>query len=117
MEFLHEEDCTMKSPVKYVGVALLGMALGASGGIVTRADSQDEHRQEENRRNDEHRSRRVYDRTHKDYHNWDDNEDRTYRQYYSEQHRDYRDYNKLNRRQQSEYWQWRHNHSEGEQRH
>jgi hypothetical protein len=121
-DFKREEDCAMKSAAKCVSFVLLGAGLCAPAAIVARAASQDEHRQEENRRNDEHRNdehrnRRVYDRAHKDYHNWDDNEDRTYRQYYSEQHRDYRDYDKLNRRQQNEYWNWRHNHSDGEERH
>ena len=106
----------MKSAAKYISFVLLGAGLCAPAAIVTRAASQDEHRQDENRGN-EHSNRRVYDREHKDYHNWDANEDRSYRQYYSEQHRDYRDYNKLNRRQQSDYWKWRHNHSDGEEHH
>jgi hypothetical protein len=53
---------------------------------------------------------RVYDRDHKDYHNWDDHEDRAYRGYLSEQHRDYREYNKQNAKEQRNYWKWRHNH-------
>jgi hypothetical protein len=97
-----------------------GAGLCIPAAIVARAAIQDEHRQEENRRDDEHRNdeqrnRHVYDRAHKDYHNWENNEDRAYRQYYSEQHRDYRDYDKLNHLQQNEYWNWRHNHSNGEQ--
>src|SRR5580700_9207425 len=53
---------------------------------------------------------RVYDRHHKDYHNWDDHEDRAYRNYLGEQHRDYREYNKQKRRDQDNYWKWRHQH-------
>ena len=53
---------------------------------------------------------RVYDRNHKDYHNWDDREDRAYRGYLTEQHRNYREYNKQNSRQQRNYWAWRHSH-------
>jgi type III secretory pathway component EscR len=53
---------------------------------------------------------RVYDRNHKDYHNWDDREDRAYRNYLSEQHKDYREYNKQNRKEQDHYWNWRHSH-------
>lgn len=53
---------------------------------------------------------RVYDRNHKDYHNWDDREDRSYRNYLSEQHKDYREYNKQNRKEQDHYWNWRHSH-------
>jgi Ni/Co efflux regulator RcnB len=53
---------------------------------------------------------RVYDRHHRDYHNWDDHEDRAYRNYLGEQHRDYREYNKQKRRDQDNYWKWRHQH-------
>jgi heat shock protein HspQ len=53
---------------------------------------------------------RVYDRDHKDYHNWDDNEDRAYRGYLTEQHITYREYNKQNRKTQRGYWNWRHEH-------
>jgi hypothetical protein len=55
---------------------------------------------------------RVYDSHHKDYHNWDDHEDRAYRRYLSEQHYEYREYNKQNHRRQEAYWKWRHNHPE-----
>jgi hypothetical protein len=53
---------------------------------------------------------RVYDSNHRDYHNWDDHEDRAYRRYYSEQHRQYRAYDRENARRQRAYWKWRHNH-------
>ncbi|MEQ1472866.1 MAG: hypothetical protein ABLQ96_03540 [Candidatus Acidiferrum sp.] len=53
---------------------------------------------------------RVYDRDHRDYHNWDDREDRAHRRYYTEQHREYRAYDRENARRQRAYWRWRHNH-------
>ena len=53
---------------------------------------------------------RVYDSNHRDYHNWDDREDRAYRRYYTEQHREYRAYDQENARRQRAYWKWRHNH-------
>jgi len=53
---------------------------------------------------------KVYDRDHKDYHNWDDNEDRAYRGYLTEQHKTYKVYAKQNHKSQSEYWNWRHSH-------
>jgi hypothetical protein len=53
---------------------------------------------------------RVYDSHHRDYHNWDDREDRAYRRYYTEQHREYRAYDKENAKRQRAYWKWRHNH-------
>jgi hypothetical protein len=53
---------------------------------------------------------RVYDRDHRDYHNWDDREDHAYRRYYSERHKHYRQYDKQRAREQRNYWKWRHNH-------
>jgi hypothetical protein len=53
---------------------------------------------------------RVYDRDHKDYHNWDDREDRAYGQYRSENPRSAHEFSKASKRQQSQYWNWRHSH-------
>jgi hypothetical protein len=53
---------------------------------------------------------RVYDRDHKDYHNWDDREDRAYRSYLNDQHRSYRAYDKQSHKDQRNYWNYRHNH-------
>jgi hypothetical protein len=53
---------------------------------------------------------RIYDRDHKDYHNWDDREDHAYRAYLTEQHQTYRVYAKQNRKNQGLYWNWRHSH-------
>ncbi|MFZ0409972.1 MAG: hypothetical protein WA875_05370 [Candidatus Acidiferrales bacterium] len=53
---------------------------------------------------------RVYDRDHKDYHNWDDHENAQWGLYLSTNHRHYHEYNKANRREQSQYWNWRHSH-------
>ena len=51
---------------------------------------------------------RVYDAEHKDYHNWDANEDRSYQRYRTEHH-EKRDFVQLSTRQQTVYWNWRHN--------
>lgn len=53
---------------------------------------------------------RVYDRNHKDYHNWDDNENRAWGQFLVENHRESHEYAKSNRKEQSQYWNWRHAH-------
>ena len=53
---------------------------------------------------------RIYDRSHRDYHQWNGDEDRLYRQYLADHHRRYRAFSRLNRKQQLEYWQWRHDH-------
>jgi hypothetical protein len=53
---------------------------------------------------------RVYDRSHKDYHNWDENENRAWGQYLSENHRNSHEYTKAKKKEQSQYWKWRHAH-------
>jgi hypothetical protein len=53
---------------------------------------------------------RVYDPGHKDYHNWDEREDRAYRHYVEERHEQYRKYDKLKEKEQRDYWNWRHSH-------
>jgi hypothetical protein len=53
---------------------------------------------------------RVYDRNHRDYHNWDDREDRAWGVYLTNNHRRHYEYSKANRREQNRYWAWRHNH-------
>ena len=53
---------------------------------------------------------RVYDPAHRDYHNWNDQEERRYREYLDEHHMRTRAYSQLSTRQQRNYWQWRHEH-------
>ncbi len=57
---------------------------------------------------------RIYDRDHRDYHNWDDREDRAYRRYYVVQRRTYREYDKQNSKAQRKYWKWRHTHPDND---
>jgi hypothetical protein len=55
---------------------------------------------------------RYYDRDHKDYHEWNESENRAYRHWLMEERheRQYRDYNRLKAAQQRDYWRWRHEH-------
>jgi hypothetical protein len=53
---------------------------------------------------------RVYDRDHKDYHNWDDHENHAWGLYLSDNHLKAREYSKASRKDQSNYWNWRHSH-------
>jgi hypothetical protein len=53
---------------------------------------------------------RVYDRDHKDYHNWDDRESRSYDQYRVEHPRYNAEFSREGRRHQRNYWNWRHEH-------
>jgi hypothetical protein len=82
---------------------VVGAALLAPASI--QAAGPQEHRPATNQK-------RVYDRSHKDYHVWDDREDHAYRQYFGDQHKTYRGYSTLNRKQQTTYWNWRHEHGD-----
>jgi hypothetical protein len=53
---------------------------------------------------------RIYDRDHKDYHDWDDREGRAYERYRHD-HPEFKvEFRKNNSRRQTEYWRWRHGH-------
>ncbi len=53
---------------------------------------------------------RVYDRDHKDYHNWDDHENRAWGIFLTNNHKKNHEFARANRREQSNYWKWRHEH-------
>jgi len=109
-EFLSREEVSMKSGYRYLFSSIcLTAALALPSAMSYAAPQQDNGRQEEHRRDDNDRNR-VYDRDHKDYHNWDDNEDHHYRQYLGERHRDYHPFLEAKAKEQRAYWNWRHNH-------
>jgi hypothetical protein len=58
----------------------------------------------------DHDRNRVYDRDHKDYHQWDDHEKDAWGRFLAEKHRKDHEFTKANRKEQSEYWNWRHAH-------
>ena len=60
-----------------------------------------------------HSERRYYDKQGKDYHTWNDNEDRAYRSYLTEQHQSYRSFDKQAPARRQVYFNWRHNHPDG----
>ena len=55
---------------------------------------------------------RYYDRDHKDYHEWNDGEDRAYRHWLEERHIKYHDWAHASRVEQRDYWRWRHDHAD-----
>lgn len=81
----------------YISVLFLGVTLLLPAAI--RAD--DDHHEKDHR---------YYDREGKDYHEWNEQEERAYRHYLEERHEQYHAWNKLKREQQREYWKWRHSH-------
>jgi hypothetical protein len=60
--------------------------------------------------NDEGVQIRVYDSQHKDYHNWDDRENRAWGVFLTNRHKKIHEYKESNRREQENYWNWRHSH-------
>jgi hypothetical protein len=56
----------------------------------------------------ENRSPRYYDRAYRDYHVWNNSEDRLYREFLAEHHMRPRPMSQLSPRQQRNYWAWRH---------
>lgn len=80
---------------RYVGALVLGASL-----LMPAISFAEEHR--------------YYDRDHKDWHAWNDNENRAYRHWLMEERREhqFREYHRLHARDQREYWRWRHEHSD-----
>jgi hypothetical protein len=93
------EDYIMRRIERYISSLILAAAIAAPALIVAEAKAQEASVQV-----------RVYDRDHRDYHNWDDREDHAYRGYLVEQHRSYRAYDRQHYRVQRHYWNWRHSH-------
>jgi Ni/Co efflux regulator RcnB len=107
---LSQEEEDMHRAYQYLFTSfVLTAALAAPSAMNAAGKAQDNGRQEENHRDDKDRNR-VYDRYHKDYHNWDDREDHAYRGYLEERHREYRPLTEMRAKQQRAYWNWRHNH-------
>ena len=88
---------------RYFSLLFLGAALVAPAALIAGPQPQEGSVQV-----------RVYDRDHRDYHNWDDREDRAYRRYLVVQHRGYRSYERQNYRVHRHYWQWRHSHPDND---
>jgi hypothetical protein len=87
----------MRSKSVFISSLLLTAALAAPVAIMAAARPQEASVQV-----------RVYDKNHKDYHNWDDNENRNWERFLTENHRNSHEFSKANTKEQSEYWNWRH---------
>jgi hypothetical protein len=53
---------------------------------------------------------RVYDSSHKDYHNWDDRENRAWGIFLTDNHRKSHEFSRASKKEQGQYWNWRHQH-------
>ena len=86
------------------------LALGAALIAPVALKAQDESRKTTTTTTTTTESKRYYDTEEKDYHVWNDQEDRAYRLYLQENHRDYVEFPKVKTTEQREYWRWRHGH-------
>jgi hypothetical protein len=60
----------------------------------------------------DHDDHRFYDKRHKDYHQWNDHEDRAYHMYWEQRHHAYVDWARASEAERQRYWNWRHSHSD-----
>jgi uncharacterized protein YecT (DUF1311 family) len=93
--------------MKHISAFLLTAVMAAPTVVLAAPSAQDRRSAQE---------RRVYDRAHKDYHVWDDREDRAYHAWLAEQHHRNQAYSRLKQKEQREYWSWRHDHGDGDRR-
>lgn len=92
--------------LQILGALLLGAALVTPVAI----KAQDESRRTTTTTTTTTETKRYYDPAEKDYHVWNDREDRAYRAYLMEKHRDYMEFPKVKVTEQREYFRWRHHH-------
>lgn len=98
----------MHSTKRLIPSLFLSVAMLAPIGALAIPAPQDEHEKHEQ----EMHERRVYDSVHKQYRNWNSNEDDAYRRWLKERHKSYVMFDKLDHKRQEEYWKWRHEHED-----
>jgi hypothetical protein len=102
----------MQKWYRYLGTALLSATIMTPLAIAKPVPAIQDHDDHDRDHDRDHDNRRVYDPYHKDYHNWDNAEDRAYRGWLESRHEAYVDYNRLKQKEQREYWNWRHEHED-----
>lgn len=100
---------------RYITSLLLAAALATPAATIASRGLQDDRdsRNSQDSQDNKH-EKRVYDPVHKDYHNWDDNENQAWNRYLSENHKKAHDFSKASKREQSQYWTWRHQHPDND---
>ena len=77
--------------------------------VASNLPAQDRDRDHDDHRDDRHH---IYDKHHKDYHDFDQREDRAWHMYWEQRHKSFIDWDRASERQREDYWKWRHNHSD-----
>jgi len=102
----------MNKTYRYFGSMLLTATFVAPLALSALAPSQE--RREERR--EERERERYYDKHHKDYHDWDDNENRCYHIYLEQRRRPFIEFRIQRESERQRYWRWRHEHPEYDRR-
>jgi hypothetical protein len=89
--------------LKFAGSILLGV------GLMAPLVAQDRDR-------DDQRRDRYYDADRKDYHQWNEAEQRAWHHYWEEQRHAAIDWQRANEEQRRAYWRWRHEHPDRDDR-
>jgi len=90
------------------------MVLSAALVVPVLVSAQDRDHRDNGQNNQQ--SRRYEDKAHKDFHEWNADEDASYRRYLEEHHKKYHDFARAKRNEQNDYWKWRHAHSDADRR-
>ncbi len=77
--------------------AAIILAIGVAAPLVIAQDRDQDHR-------------RYYDKSHKDYHTWNDSEQKSYGVFLNENHLQVHVFAKAKPSEQQKYWAWRHDH-------
>ena len=85
---------------RYLTVLFVGAALAGSVPVGAEAQEHQSNTQ----------TKRYYDQNARDYHEWNQNENRVYHQYAKANLKKDRAFAKINSKQKQEYFKWRHNH-------
>jgi hypothetical protein len=88
------------------------LILPMSGALLLSTSLFAQNRDHDRGRDDHDNRHHAYDKKHKDYHDFDEHEDRAWRVYWQQHHRDYVDWDRASERQRQDYWNWRHSHSD-----
>ena len=103
-------DCEVDGMTNFLKIALLGTALVAVCPAQERRDAEQARESQAARSEGQQQAKRYYDKSARDYHEWNQDEDRRYHEYAKERHLRDRDFDRLSSRQQSDYFKWSHEH-------
>ena len=91
---------------KFLKTVLVSAAFLVSISASAQDRRDDTHQQEQHGNHQQ----AYYDSKHRDWHQWNDQENQSYSRYAEHHHRNNRDFSQSSEREQQQYWSWRHKH-------